>query len=72
MPDTWTNSFYLCNMDPTCQINFSDCCKNIKGFLQSGKSFKEEDTIYLYSFLPSMWNGMELDEKEEIISGKDW
>jgi hypothetical protein len=68
VPDTWTNSFRSCNMDPRCQVTFPEWCKKIEGFLQAGEHFKEEEPVSLYSFLSSMWHGMKPEEKEAMMA----
>ena len=67
-PETWTNSFRACNMDPRVKIAFPAWCEKIKDTLQAGDTFKKEKIESdPYILLPSMWHGMEPAEKQSAM-----
>ena len=62
LPETWTNSFHACNMDPRTSLSFPDQCSNIQNFIQSGKYFVAPVwPIDKYKILPLFLNGMTPD-----------
>ena len=72
LPDTWTNSFHACNMDPRTSLSFPDWCKKIQHFLQAGQSFVAPvGPINKYAMLPSFWHGMTPYEKKKVIATID-
>jgi hypothetical protein len=66
--ETRMNSLYACNLDLRTRVQFPDWCKNIEHFLQAGKTFKVEDHVDLYAFLPPTCHGMPKVNKFKVVS----
>ena len=69
-PEIWINSFRAVNLDPTHQIPFLDWIKKIESFIQSGDSFKSNETNVIdeYLYLPSFWHAMLPEEKKQAFA----
>ena len=49
-------------------VPFPEWCKNIEHLLQAVQLLKSEEPAQLYCLLPSIWHGMNLAEKIQMVA----
>lgn len=71
---TWVSSFNAVNLNPRTRLSEDEWLAKIKPFLQGGATFKSAadiGTAELYRMLPSLFHGMSVEEKKQLMSIMD-